>query len=163
VEVSAVTDPIPTSSWDHPDASVTDPDAVIFEATTSAFGGDVDEAGHRLVVLSDRVQALDAKDRLLASIDVAAITHVEVRRRLTSSVLRVHGTDGAPLELKGVKPAKATAFRAAVVGILLAREDRDRAVTPTAEALRRLDALVATGLLTRDEVASRRAALVKPR
>ncbi len=69
----------------------------LFEATTSAIGGDVDAAGDRLVVWSDRVELRDAKDRVRARVSVDAIDQVEVRKRLTSATLTVKGAEGEAL------------------------------------------------------------------
>ncbi len=136
-------------------------DVPLFEATTSALGGDVDAAGNRLVVWADRVELRDRYDRLSASIAVEVIDQVEVRRRLTSATLTVTGTDGESLVLKGVKPAAAARFRDTVAGLKLPTASTPTAATPTAEALRRLDELAAMGLLTEREVAEKRALIAQ--
>jgi hypothetical protein len=137
------------------------PDEVpLFEATTSAIGGDVDAAGNRLVVWPDRVELRDGKDRVRAVIGVAAIAQVTVRRRLTSATLTVSGTGGESMVLKGVKPSSAARFRHTVAALKLPA-DGEASSTPTSEALRRLDELAAMGLLTDEEVANKRSLLAQ--
>lgn len=131
----------------------------LFEATTSAIGGDVDAAGNRLVVWPDRVELRDRNDRPRAVIPVDAIDQVEVRKRLTSATLTVTATGGESLVLKGVKPASATRFRDTVAGLKLPTPSVSS--TPTSEALRRLDELAAMGLLTEREVAEKRSLLAQ--
>ncbi len=131
----------------------------LFEATTSAVGGDVDAAGNRLVVWPERVELRDRHDRPRAVIQVDAIDQVEVRKRLTSATLTVTGTGGESLELKGVKPASAARFRDTVAGLRLPAPSASS--TPTSEALRRLDELAAMGLLTEREVAEKRSLLAQ--
>lgn len=135
-------------------------EAPLFEARTSALGGDVDAAGSRLVVWSDRVTLVDAQDRVRAELAIEAVVRVEVRKRLTSVTLVVTGRDGSILELKGVKPGAASRFRDTVSGLRLPGDARDTG-SPTANALRRLDELAAMGLLTDKEVADKRALLAQ--
>lgn len=124
------------------------------------IGGDVDAAGNRLVVWSDRVKLRDRSDRERAVIAVVAIDQVELRKRLTSATLTVTGTGGESLVLKGVTPAAAARFRDTVAGLKLPTSTAS--ATPTSEALRRLDELAAMGLLTEREVAKKRS-LLAPR
>lgn len=131
----------------------------LFEATTSAIGGDVDAAGNRLVVWPDRVELRDRNDRPRAVIPVGAIAQVEVRKRLTSATLTVTGAGGESLVLKGVKPASAARFRDTVAGLTLPTPSASS--TPTSKALRRLDELAAMGLLTDREVAEKRSLLAQ--
>jgi len=131
----------------------------LFEARTSAIGGDVDAAGNRLIVWPDRVELRDRHDRARAVIPVDAIDQVEVRKRLTSATLTVTGTGGESLVLKGVKPASAARFRDTVAGLKL--PSPSESATPTSEALRRLDELAAMGLLTEREVAEKRSLLAQ--
>jgi hypothetical protein len=132
----------------------------LFEATTSAIGGDVDAAGDRLAVWADRVELRDGRDRLRGRVAVDAIDRVEVRKRLTSSTVIVTGTGGERLVLKGIKAAAAVLFRDAVAG-LERPSPGTTAATPTAEALRRVDELAAMGLLTAREAAEKRALLAR--
>jgi len=131
----------------------------LFEARTSAIGGDVDAAGNRLVVWPDRVELRDRNDRARAVIPVDAIDQVEVRKRLTSATLTVTGAGGESLVLKGVKPASAARFRDTVAGLKL--PSPSESATPMSEALRRLDELAAMGLLTEREVAEKRSLLAQ--
>ncbi len=135
-------------------------EAPLFEATTSAIGGDVDAAGTRLLVWPDRAEMRDRNDRPRAAIPVAAIDQVEVRKRLTSATLRVTSTGGDSLVLKGVRPAAAARFRDAVAGLKRPTPSASSS-TPTSEALRRLDELAAMGLLTEREVAEKRSLLAR--
>lgn len=123
----------------------------LFEATTSAIGGDVDAAGDRLLVWPDRVELRDRKDRVRAVIPVAAIDQVEVRKRLTSATLSVTGTGGESLVLKGLRPPAAAGFRHTVAGLKLESVSTPASATPTSEALRRIKELAAMGLLTERE------------
>jgi hypothetical protein len=131
----------------------------LFEATTSALGGDVDAAGQTLVVWSDRVEQRDGRGRVRARLALEAIDQVEVRRRLSSATLVVTAVDGSSLVLKGVKPASAARFRDTVAQLRLA--DPSSSATPTAEALRRLDELAAMGLLTDKELAEKRSVVAQ--
>ena len=152
---------------DAPEAAPIDnrskPETPLFEATTSAIGGDVDMAGNRLVVWPDRVELRDRNDRARAAIPVEAIDQVEVSKRLTSATLTVTGTDGESLVLKGVKPASAALFRDMVAGLKLPSPTPSPAepATPTSTVLRYLDELAAMGLLTEREVAEKRALLAR--
>ncbi|MFP4512131.1 MAG: hypothetical protein ACLFRV_04185 [Acidimicrobiales bacterium] len=131
----------------------------LFEATTSAIGGDVDTAGDRLLVWPDRVELRDRNDRVRALIPVDAIEQVEVRKRLTSATLSVTGTGGESLVLKGLRQASAVGFRNTVAELKLA--SASASATPTSEALRRLKELATMGLLTEREVAERRSLLAR--
>lgn len=137
------------------------PDEVpLYEARTSAIGGDVDDAGNRLVVWPDRVELRDGQGRIRAVMALEAIDRVEVRRRLTSATVTVTGTDRRSLELKGVKTASAGRLRDTIAGLKLT-PDTGAASTPTAEAIRRIRDLAAMGLLTEQEVAEKRALLAQ--
>jgi len=131
-------------------------DEVLFEAQTSAFGGDVDDSGRRVVVLADRIEVRDARGRVRTEVAICEIAQVEARRRLSSAVLRIVGRDGTVLEIKGVKPAAAAQLRDTVAGLRLPLDTSPKAATPTAIALRRIDELAAMGLLTDAEVAAKR-------
>jgi len=130
----------------------------LFEARTSAIGGDVDAAGNRLVVWPDRVELRDRNDRARVVIPMDVIDQVEVRKRMTSATLTVTGTGGESLVLKGVKPASAARFRDTVAGLKLPSSSASGSAT--SEALRRIDELAAMGLLTEREVAEKRSLLV---
>jgi hypothetical protein len=132
----------------------------LFEAVTSAIGGDVDAAGERLLVWSDRVELRDGRDRVRGRLTIDDIGRVDVRKRLTSATLTVVGADGRTLVLKGVKAASAARFRDTVAGLKLT-PGTGAASTPTAEALRRIKDLAAMGLLTEKEVAEKRALLAQ--
>lgn len=143
------------------DEPVAAPEAVpLFEATTSALGGDVDAAGQLLVVWSDRVEQRDGRGRVRARLALEAVDQVQVRRRLSSATLVVTAVDGSSLVLKGVKPAAAARFRDTVAQLRLA-DPSPSSATPTAEALRRLDELAAMGLLTDKELAEKRSVVAQ--
>ena len=80
------------------------------EILAGAIGGDVDEAGHRLVLYVARVEHRDGKDRLVGSVAVEEIVGVRVRRRLTSHTLEV-ADHQRTLRLKGVRSGAAATFR----------------------------------------------------
>jgi hypothetical protein len=132
----------------------------LFEARTSALGGDVDAAGERLLVWPDRVELRDRSDRVRAGIRIEVIERVEVRKRLTSATITITGGEHAPVVLKGVKLASAARFRDTVAGLKLTPES-SAASTPTVEALRRIKDLAAMGLLTEREVAEKRAMMAR--
>lgn len=131
----------------------------LFEATTSAIGGDVDTAGDRLLVWPDRVELRDRNDRVRALIAVDAIEQVEVRKRVTSATLSVTGTRGESLVVKGLRRASAAGFRNTVAELKLA--SASASATPTSETLRRLKELAAMGLLTEREVAEQRSLVAR--
>lgn len=158
--------PVPTSAggWapGTPQVSPSPPNPVVplFEAVTSSLAGDVDSAGERLVVWPDRIEQIDARGRVTASVAVAEVLDIQVQKRLTSSTLTVTTSDGQRLVAKGVKSASATALREVVATLKLSGTDAAESARAT-QALGHLKALADMGLLSTDELAELRQRLAQ--
>jgi hypothetical protein len=136
-------------------------DPVLYEVKASALGGDIDDAGKRLVVLADRVELRDAKDRVRESMPIGDIARVELRRRLSSATLVITSLADARLEVTGLRAGPAAEARQVIAGLRLPDDEpADIASVPTAAALRRLHELAAMGLLSDTELAAKKAMLL---
>lgn len=153
---STTTAATPAPAQERPDID----DSPLYEVTVSAFGGDVDGAGERLVAWPDRVELVDGKGRLRSSVAIDSIVDVRTRKRVTSSTVTIVRSDRQRLVVKGVRPAAAERFRDVVAIVKLGLSSRSND-DDSAELLRRLDDLAARGLLSERELAEKRLLLAR--
>jgi hypothetical protein len=112
-----------------------------------------------LVVTLDRVVLRDVDGVERGAVPIADIVQVEVKRRFSTTSIRIKGSDSS-IKLKGVRLAATVGLRTAITELRFADDPKAPPAT-RAEVLRRLDEQAAIGLLTDDELTERRAAVAR--
>jgi hypothetical protein len=87
----------------------------VMELRPTVLATDIDRIGDQLVVMKDRLELRDRHNGLRRTLALAAISDVQVQRRLTSAVLVVSTGNATDLVIKGLRPEAAEAAREAIL------------------------------------------------